>query len=117
MRRAWIPRVDVAAGLVARFAGGLAGAALADCGGSGCAAAFFVGAAVGETLALPLGVHLAKGRRGSYLLTTLASVGVTAVGVALAVALGDHGATGQGIAVLVPVGQLAATIAMERRNR
>jgi hypothetical protein len=133
----WVPRWEVSArhrvgpppsdigrpvlyGLAAGAAGGIAGslvaAALADCSGQeGCIGAAITGFVVGETLVLPLGVHLAEGRHGSYLLGAATSVGVTAAAVGLLFVIGDSGAPAQGVSLLVPVAQLAATIALERR--
>ncbi|HEV2146545.1 MAG TPA: hypothetical protein VGR37_03935, partial [Longimicrobiaceae bacterium] len=81
-----------------------------------CLMPALVGAIVGETLGVPLGVHLAEGRRGSYALGALASAGITAAGLAGFALLGDSGPPAQGIAVLVPVAQLWASIAVERRT-
>ena len=97
------------------FLGGLA--AYGACEGDEiCLSPALAGAIVGETLALPLGVHLAEGRRGSYPLGALASAAVTAAGLGAMSLVGDSGAPAQGIAVLVPVAQLLASITVERRT-
>jgi hypothetical protein len=108
--------IGSAAGAAGGLLGGLAGAVLAGCSGEGCAGPVIVGAVVGGTLTLPLGVHLAEGRRGSLAASTLASVGIAAAGVA-ATALTRADVAHQGIWVLVPVGQMVAAIAIERRAR
>ncbi|MBA2565773.1 MAG: hypothetical protein H0V09_10170 [Gemmatimonadetes bacterium] len=68
-----------------------------------------MGAAVGESVLLPLGVHVANGRQGNFGLELLASLGIGAAGVGLAVAT-DNGLP------LIPVvpAQLLASIAIER---
>ncbi|HEX2091142.1 MAG TPA: hypothetical protein VHG28_02025 [Longimicrobiaceae bacterium] len=79
-----------------------------------CLIPALLGSIVGESLGVPLGVHLAEGRRGSLLLGAGASLGIAGVGLAGMAVLGDSGPPAQGIAVLVPVAQLAASIAIER---
>lgn len=137
VRATWVPRWEVSArrrvgappsdigrpvlyGLAAGAAGGIAGAllaaAIADCGGQdGCAGPAIAGFVVGETLVLPLGVHLAEGRHGSYLLGAATSVGVSVAALGVLLVVGESGAPAQGVSLLVPVTQLAATIALERR--
>lgn len=67
-----------------------------------------LGAIAGETLLLPLGVHLVNGRQGKYWSSALLSAGVTAVGLLLALPTG-------GISLLViPVGQLYTSVRNER---
>jgi hypothetical protein len=67
-----------------------------------------LGAIAGETLLLPLGVHLANGRQGKYWSSALLSAGVTAAGLLLAVPTA-------GISLLViPVGQLYTSVRNER---
>ena len=61
------------------------------------------------SVALPLGVHLAKHRRGNYGLSLLASLAIGAVGLGATVASGDGR-----IMIAVPVAQLASSIAIER---
>ncbi|HEU0076423.1 MAG TPA: hypothetical protein VFQ76_02165 [Longimicrobiaceae bacterium] len=97
------------------FLGGLTAARTCE-GDEICLLPAMAGAVVGETLGVPLGVHLAEGRRGSYPLAALASVGVTAVGLGAMAAVDNTGASAQGIAILVPVAQLWASIAVERRT-
>ena len=67
-----------------------------------------LGAVAGETLLVPLGVHLANGRQGTYWSSALLSAGVTAAGLLLAVPT-------VGISLLViPMGQLYLSIQNER---
>jgi hypothetical protein len=71
-------------------------------------------AAVGEGLLLPLGVHLANRRSGSYITSALVSLGL-AVGGLLALEAVDYDPPGVPIIlVAVPVAQIAASIAIER---
>jgi hypothetical protein len=100
-------------GAVGVLVGGLAGEQIDEnscapgddfCGLGG----LIVGAFIGETLALPLGVHIA-GKKGSYGLELVTSLGITALGVAAANAT-------DGISlVFIPPLQLWACIAQELR--
>jgi hypothetical protein len=72
----------------------------------------FLGAATGTT-GLALGVHLGNGRRGNFALDLLTASGVWATGFVLFVA-SDNQDLAIPLAVLVPIGQLAATTAVER---
>ncbi|CAN5676255.1 hypothetical protein BH23GEM11_BH23GEM11_07100 [soil metagenome] len=137
LRRTWAPRwelsargdvgavprdvvvpvlVGAGAGAAGGLLGGLALALVSDCSGETCAGPFIIGAVLGETLALPLAVHLAEGGRGSLGLVTLASLGVTVAGAVAMIALPNADVSQQGIAVLVPFGQIVAAIATERRT-
>jgi hypothetical protein len=103
-------------GAVGVVAGGLAGAALGGgdrlCGDDPCGFEEAVwGAAVGMSVMLPLGVHLANHRRGSYGTELVASLVVGAVGLGLS-SQSNNGAP----LVLVPVGQLVASILIERSS-
>ena len=70
-----------------------------------------LGAVVGEVSMIPLGVHLANGRRGSYGPALLASTGVFAGGILLAAAVRDE----SGILFWsIPAGQIAASMYVER---
>ncbi len=76
------------------------------CGLSG----MVVGALLGESLALPLGVHLAAGRQGSYPRAALVSVGVGILGASLALPTG-------GLSImLVPLVQLGVSLRFEHRD-
>jgi hypothetical protein len=67
------------------------------------------GALLGESLLLPAGVHLANSRRGHYGNSALASLGLTVLGTGVAASI-DNGVP----LLVVPIGQLAASIAIER---
>jgi hypothetical protein len=72
------------------------------------------GATIGEGLLLPLGVHLANGRRGSYMTSALVSLGLAAVGLlALDTAHYDP-PTAPIVLIAVPIAQIATSIAIER---
>ena len=104
----------VTSGAIGVFGGGLIGSAVgggnAICGDDACGLEEAVyGAILGESVTLPLGVHLANRGRGNYGLSLLASVGIGALGI-LAV-----DATNDGWPLLaVPVGQLVTSILIER---
>lgn len=104
----------VLAGTLGLVAGGAAGYFLEDallcgpydeyCGLAGAA----VGAALGESLLLPLGVHLSGGRQGNYAWSALASVGIGSAGLLLAVPT-------RGLSLLaVPLWQLESAVRIER---
>lgn len=102
------------AGSIGFFAGGFIGAAIDEAGSDGYeewdgVAGFILGAPIGESLLLPVGVHLANGRRGNFPLSLLASVAITGAGIFVA-------ATAEEPYVLlsIPILQLAACTAIER---
>ena len=101
-----------AAGMTAGF---FLGAALAEgCSGEDCGLVpAVVGATIGETLGLAIGAHLgSRSTKHQTLVTsTLASVGVAAIGGLLAIP------TGGAALFVVPIGQLAAVYAIESANR
>ncbi len=68
-----------------------------------------IGAPIGESLLLPVGVHLANGRRGNLPLAMLASIGIAGTGIALAAS-----ADNANILVAIPIAQLIACFAIER---
>ena len=109
----------VGLGAAGFLAGGLTGAVAAgDCGSEYdefCRlAGAFVGAAVGGTFGMALGVHLGDHRRGNFALdlATGAAVWVTGISIAAAGHWG-HPLT-ETMFVVIPIGQLAATVAVER---
>lgn len=113
------------AGVVAgALAGGALSWALTNCDDQdGCLGDYangaFHGAAVGSSLLVPLGVHWANGKRGSYSPAALASAGVAAVGVGAFWAVQKSegpDALMVGIVVAIPVIQTLASIAIERRT-
>jgi hypothetical protein len=67
------------------------------------------GGVAGGSALLPLGVHIANGHRGNYGASLLASLGIGAAGLAVAVA-SQEGA----VMLSVPVLQLVSSIAIER---
>lgn len=107
----------VAGGAVGFFAVGIAGAlvvsALSDNQGDGYEAlgGFAIGALVGESLFLPLGVHLANRRQGDYGLSLLVSTGIAALGLGLTGAMEDMGIV---FLPAIPVAQLITSISLER---
>jgi len=90
--------------------GGLVGGGNKICGDDPCGLdeAIF-GAIGGEVVMLPLGVHLANGRRGKYLPSLAVSAAIAGVGIVLS-GNGDHGE----VMVAVPVAQLVSSILIER---
>lgn len=101
-------------GTIGFLGGGLVGAKIDQASSDGYEEwdgiyGFLIGAPIGESLLLPVGVHLANGRRGNLPLSMLASIGITAAGIALAASAEDAK-----ILVAIPIAQLAACIAIER---
>jgi hypothetical protein len=74
-----------------------------------------VGGTVGESLMLPIGVHLANGRRGDLLLSMPASLAIGAGGAWVGRRLERTGRIWP-VLILTPVAQLAAAIAIERNT-
>lgn len=102
------------AGTIGFFGGGFVGAAIDKASSDGYEEwdglyGFVVGAPIGESLLLPVGVHLANGRRGNLPLAVLASIGIAGTGIALAASAGDAK-----ILVAIPIAQLLACTAIER---
>jgi hypothetical protein len=115
----------LAGGVAGLFVGGVIGAK--SVGLTGCTAGCdesalylaLLGAAVGETLSLPLGVHLTNRRQGSYLPAMLASVALTGTGIWIAFSLPETpaGDKGRSITMItVPVLQLVSSIQIERQT-
>lgn len=105
----------LALGAAGFFGGGYLGAILADRSSDlefAALTGFAVGAVIGETIGLPLGVHLANKGRGEYAPSLLVSAGIAAVGLALASSGDDH----LEYLIPVPIIQLIASIAIERRT-
>lgn len=111
-------------GVGASAAGMLAGFAIGPevgCDGSGsdefCAlGGALMGAAIGTTVTTPLAVHLANGRRGSWVLDQVASIGYGALALGVVAILPDDGDdVGQGIVALsIPLGQTVASVTVEK---
>lgn len=97
-------------GAVGTFAGAYLGAKATEDECEDCFLEGLVyGGIAGESALLPLGVHLANGRRGNYGLSLLASAAIAGAGVGLAAATHE-----EGILLAVPVAQLISAIAIER---
>jgi hypothetical protein len=101
-------------GTIGFLGGGLVGAKIDQASSDGYEEfdglyGFVVGAPIGGSLLLPVGVHLANGRRGNLPLAMLASVGIAGTGIALAASAGEAG-----IVVAIPIAQLIACTAIER---
>lgn len=71
------------------------------------------GAVAGQTLSIPLGVHIANSRQGSLLPSMLASAAVAGAG-ALAISRSDSDAVLVGTAIGVPALQILASVLIER---
>jgi hypothetical protein len=103
-------------GAVGFFLGGIAGAMINDTDDTeddlAALAGFALGATIGETIALPLGVHIANHGQGNYVLSLLASAGITGVGVAIATSGEDR------LEYLIPVPllQLWSSIVIEKKT-
>lgn len=90
--------------------GGIVGGGNKICGDDPCGLdeAIF-GAIGGEVALLPLGVHLANGRRGKYLPSLAVSAAIAGIGIMLS-GNGDHGE----VMIAVPIAQLVSSILIER---
>jgi hypothetical protein len=108
----------LAGGVLGAGAGMLVGlVAMVGCqGDESCLAPMFMGTAVGATVGVPVGVHVAEHHRGNVYLSTAASIGIGALGLATTRYTGDSGAAGQSIAVLVPLTQIVAATFIERHT-
>ena len=101
-------------GTIGFFAGGFLGAEIDKAGSDDYEEwnglyGFVVGAPIGESLLLPVGVHLANGRRGNFPLSLLASVGIAGAGIFVAIAAEEPY-----VLLAIPILQLAACTAIER---
>lgn len=101
----------VALGAAGLFGGALVGDRFQRFPCEDCIEGAFYGALAGESLAIPLGVHLADRRRGNLAPAIAASLGIGALGLGAA-ALTDQ----WGILLAVPVFQVAASIGIERHT-
>jgi hypothetical protein len=104
----------LAGGVVGFFAGGYAGAMAGGgdrvCGDDACGLEEAVwGATAGVSTLIPLGVHLANGRRGNYGAELAASLLVGAAGLGLA-----YNSNNGVPLLLVPVGQIVTSMLIER---
>ena len=116
-----VPAADLAflgalGGAVGCVPGTLAGAAayefLHGSGGGDMAGLGYAicGCLAGVAVGLPVAVHLANHRRGSFWLDVLASVGIAAVGFGVAAAAEPPDGTGW----LIPAAMIGATVAVEK---
>jgi hypothetical protein len=101
----------VALGAAGLFGGALVGDRFQRFPCEDCIEGAFYGALAGESLAIPLGVHLADRRRGNLAPALAASLGIGALGLGAA-ALTDE----WGILLAIPVVQVAASIGIERHT-
>ena len=101
----------VALGAAGLFGGALIGDRFQRYPCEDCIEGAFFGALAGESLTIPLGVHLADRRRGNLAPALAASIGIGALG------LGAAAVTDQwGILLAIPVFQVAASIGIERHT-
>lgn len=96
------------------FAGGFIGAEIDQAGSNGYEEwdglyCVVVGASIGETLLLPVGVHLANSWRGNLPLSLLASVSIVGAGIFVATATEEPY-----VLLSIPILQLTACTAIER---
>lgn len=96
-------------GAVAGFAIGAVALQSRSCGELDCWAPAFYAAMAGESLGVPVAVHLANGRRGRPGRALLASLAIGAGG--LGVAMLGHDPR---LLLAIPIGQIASSIAIER---
>lgn len=108
----------LAAGGIGMFVGGYTGALITDDRNNYDDVDFLPGliwgATLGESLMLPVGVHLANRRQGKLIPALLASAAIGLGGVALAIAAQDRTPVPPIILGLTPIAQLTASIAIER---
>jgi hypothetical protein len=103
-------------------AGGLIGYEIANtdsCSGdSFCGlGAFLLGAAIGGSSGLVVGMHLGNNRRGNFPLAWLTSLGIWGAGIGIVFAMDDGVASSGGqhvVWVAIPVAQFAFTLLVER---
>jgi hypothetical protein len=74
-----------------------------------------IGSTIGESLMLPVGVHLANDRRGDLLLSMPASLAIGVAGAAIGRKLESTGKAWP-VLILTPLAQLVAAIAIERNT-
>ena len=110
----WLVAAGVVGGGLGMVAGAVGGAVVDgrpddDCIDFCFGPGFVLGALAGEALGVAAGVHLANGRKGSFLLDLATSAGVLALGIGL-----GHEAPAAGL--LVPVSQIFGTVVAERNT-
>ncbi len=107
------PRVKmVMGGLLGGGLGALVGYQLGRSGRSGDVGAEVAGASLGSAVGIPLGVHIANGRRGSLLVEEAVSLGIALI------ALRAAGPDADAVPLLVaaPLVSLGASIVIEERT-
>ena len=112
----WLMAGGVGGGMLVGVAGAQLGHVLVDEGSaSWIPLGTLMGGFVGISSGIPMGVHLANGRRGTYFLSLLASTGVGVAGVLLTSSVRGSGAGGVYAALAGTVlGQIGVSIAIER---
>jgi hypothetical protein len=103
----------IVAGVAAGFAGAYAGAMIGDSQDQSwddIPVGAILGYLVGETICLPIGVHLGNARHGSF----LGDLGVSLLGQVAAIGLASIGSSGGYVVGLA--GQVAITVLNERRT-
>lgn len=108
----WLAAAGVVGAGVGMVAGAVGGAAIdgrpdEDCLDFCFGPGFVLGALAGEALGVATGVHLANGRKGSFLLDLATSTGVLALGIAV-----GHEVPSAGL--LIPVSQIFGAVVVER---
>ena len=93
------------------FAGALLGDRMQSYPCEDCIEGAFYGALVGESLAIPLGVHLGDRRQGQAGAALAASLGIGLLGLGAAAATDEWR-----LLLAIPVAQIASSIAIERRT-
>jgi hypothetical protein len=93
------------------FAGALLGDRMQAYPCEDCIEGAFYGALVGESLAIPLGVHLGDRRRGNAGTALAASLGIGALGLGAAAVTDEWR-----LLLVIPVAQIASSIAIERHT-
>ena len=103
----------VLGGVAGLFTGAIVGGRLTehDCEDCGLAGVVY-GGVMGWSAGIPLGVHMANGRRGSYGLSLLSSLAIGGLGLPVA------SETNSGVPMLsVPVLQIMASVLIERKTQ
>ncbi len=112
-----VPRADldtpklVFAGLIGAATGFAAGALAFGQGGCGeleCLAPAFYGGLAGQSAGVPLGVHLANGKRGRYGPALAASLAIGGLGLGAAILTDEPG-----LLLAIPILQIASSITIE----
>jgi hypothetical protein len=111
VRSAMMPCRCSTSSVVALFAGAVLGDRLQRYPCEDCIEGAFYGALVGESLAIPLGVHLADRRQGNAGIALATSVAIGALGLGAAAATDEWR-----LLLAIPVAQIATSIMIERHT-